>query len=44
MSGRSAEILRVLDAGCERVGQVREYAPTDAPNTHWRNWPDGGSL
>ncbi|MBL4685883.1 MAG: hypothetical protein JKY37_14910 [Nannocystaceae bacterium] len=20
------------------------YSPTKAPNTHWRHWPDGGSL
>jgi len=20
------------------------YAPTEPPNTHWSNWPDGGSL
>lgn len=26
------------------TGQVREYAPAEAPNTHWRFWPDGGSL
>jgi hypothetical protein len=26
------------------TGDVRRYAPTEAPNTHWSNWPDGGSL
>ena len=20
------------------------YSPTEPPNTHWSNWPDGGSL
>lgn len=23
-------------------GDVAAYAPRDAPNTHWSNWPDGG--
>ncbi len=26
------------------TGDVSLYAPTLAPNTHWKNWPDGGSL
>jgi hypothetical protein len=26
------------------TGEVSEYRPTVAPNTHWANWPDGGSL
>ena len=25
-------------------GDVSRYAPAEAPNTHWSNWPDGGSL
>ncbi len=25
-------------------GDVSLYKPTLDPNTHWRNWPDGGSL
>jgi hypothetical protein len=25
-------------------GNVNEYRPTEAPNTHWRNWPNGGTL
>ncbi len=25
-------------------GDVSYYQPTQAPNTHWRNWPEGGSL
>jgi hypothetical protein len=26
------------------TGDVRLYQPPQAPNTHWKNWPDGGSL
>jgi hypothetical protein len=26
------------------TGDVSQYRPTQPPNTHWRNWPDGGSL
>lgn len=26
------------------TGNVREYRPTESPNTHWRNWPEGGRL
>jgi len=26
------------------TGDVSHYSPVDAPNTHWRNWPGGGSL
>lgn len=26
------------------TGDVAHYLPTLAPNTHWKNWPDGGSL
>ncbi len=25
-------------------GDTSLYKPTFAPNTHWRNWPEGGSL
>jgi len=25
-------------------GDPTRYRPTATPNTHWRNWPDGGSL
>ncbi len=25
-------------------GDRTRYRPTKAPNTHWRNWPDGGTL
>jgi hypothetical protein len=31
-----AEVLATGDAG--------RYRPTRAPNTHWRNWPEGGRL
>jgi hypothetical protein len=27
-----------------RTGDASRYRPTLAPNTHWRNWPDGGLL
>ncbi len=33
------QLARVLE-----TGDVREYAPPEPPNTHWRNWPDGGTL
>jgi hypothetical protein len=26
------------------AGNADLYRPTRAPNTHWRNWPDGGTL
>jgi hypothetical protein len=26
------------------TGSTEHYRPTLAPNTHWSNWPDGGSL
>jgi hypothetical protein len=26
------------------TGDTRHYQPTTPPNTHWQNWPDGGSL
>ncbi len=26
------------------TGDVTAYRPTVSPNTHWRHWPDGGSL
>jgi hypothetical protein len=25
-------------------GDLSAYRPSAEPNTHWRNWPDGGSL
>jgi hypothetical protein len=33
------QLARVLS-----TGDVSLYRPAEAPNTHWRNWPDGGSL
>jgi len=33
------QLARVL-----ATGDVRLYRPSQAPNTHWRNWPDGGRL
>lgn len=32
-------LARVLE-----TGDVRAYAPANPPNTHWSNWPDGGTL
>jgi hypothetical protein len=26
------------------TGDPARYRPTDPPNTHWSNWPDGGTL
>ena len=26
------------------TGDVRLYQPSQPPNTHWRNWPEGGRL
>lgn len=26
------------------TGDLSHYKPSQPPNTHWRNWPDGGSL
>jgi len=31
-----AEVLATADAG--------RYRPTEAPNTHWTNWPESGEL
>jgi len=33
------QLARVLE-----TGDVEQYRPTQPPNTHWRNWPDGGRL
>lgn len=33
------QLAKVLE-----TGDAREYRPTAPPNTHWSNWPDGGSL
>jgi uncharacterized protein DUF7003 len=26
------------------TGDLNEYRPKEAPNTHWSNWPEGGTL
>jgi hypothetical protein len=26
------------------TGDLGHYQPSEEPNTHWRNWPEGGSL
>jgi hypothetical protein len=26
------------------TGDVSKYKPTTPPNTHWKHWPDGGTL
>lgn len=33
------QLARVL-----AMGDPSQYQPTDEPNTHWRNWPEGGTL
>jgi hypothetical protein len=33
------QLARVL-----ATGDVRLYQPSQRPNTHWRNWPEGGRL
>jgi hypothetical protein len=33
------QLARVLE-----TGDVTAYTPTDPPNTHWRHWPNGGTL
>lgn len=33
------QLARVLE-----TGDVGVYQPSTPPNTHWRNWPEGGSL
>jgi hypothetical protein len=33
------QLARVLE-----TGDVAQYRPTGMGNTHWKNWPDGGSL
>lgn len=27
-----------------KTGDIEYYKPTHDPNTHWQNWPSGGSL
>ena len=33
------QISKVLE-----TGNLNLYKPTKEPNTHWKNWPDGGTL
>jgi hypothetical protein len=33
------QLAKVLESG-----NVSEYRPSQPPNTHWRNWPEGGTL
>jgi hypothetical protein len=33
------QLAEVLESG-----KLSKYRPRRKPNTHWRNWPDGGSL
>ena len=33
------QLARVL-----ATGDTKSYRPTESPNTHWRFWPDSGSL
>lgn len=33
------QIAKVLE-----TGKIEYYKPTHEPNTHWRNWPEGGAL
>ncbi|MEO0505722.1 MAG: hypothetical protein AAF090_06175 [Bacteroidota bacterium] len=33
------QIAKVLE-----TGEKKHYQPTNPPNNHWKNWPDGGTL
>lgn len=37
------ETFRQL-AGVLATGKMDPYRPTEAPNTHWSNWPEAGTL
>lgn len=37
------ESFRLL-ADALASGDAARYAPSEAPNTHWSNWPEGGAL
>ncbi|PYT63401.1 MAG: hypothetical protein DMG35_04235 [Acidobacteria bacterium] len=39
----SSETFRQLAQVLE-TGDLKLYHPSKQPNTHWRNWPDGGTL
>jgi hypothetical protein len=38
-----AEAFRLIAAALVS-GDPATYAPTEPPNTHWTNWPEGGAL
>lgn len=38
-----SKIFTTLAAAIES-GDASQYRPTEPPNTHWRNWPEGGTL
>ena len=38
-SGTFRQLAQVL-----ATGDVKLYQPSQPPNTHWRNWPEGGRL
>ena len=37
------ETFQMIAKALEK-GDARLYKPTNKPNNHWRNWPDGGTL
>ena len=39
----ASETFQMLAAAIA-TGDKTRYQPTRAPNTHWRNWPEGGTL
>jgi hypothetical protein len=39
----STETFQLL-ANVLESGETSRYRPTSKPNTHWNNWPDGGTL
>lgn len=40
---QTGEIWRLL-ADVLVTGDLSLYTPTEEPDSHWSNWPDGGSL
>jgi len=39
----ASETFQMLAAAISS-GNTQHYRPTKPPNTHWRNWPEGGTL
>lgn len=39
----AVETFRQL-ANVLETGDLSRYAPPEPPNTHWKNWPEGGTL